>query len=183
MLDGKNVLCTAETGILHLPIFHTYGFKNCLFLIWLLCRQRGHKHKMKFNWKPRIWWTFFKSNRENICVSEHNFVAGSGKTLSYLLPIIENVLQWNDSCGPPKLRNHPLAIVIVPSHELAEQVQGVVEDTIAQLDVKVIGFYFANIFLCVYILYKLIFKDVFSLVGFSIHVLVRHACVIILSKC
>ena len=137
MLDGKNVLCTAETGILHLPIFHTYWFKNCLFLIWLLCRQRGHKHKMKCNWKPRLWWTFFKSNRENICVSKQNFVAGSGKTLSYLLPIIENVLQWNDSCGPPKLRNHPLAIVIVPSHELAEQVQGVVEDTVAQLDVKV----------------------------------------------
>ena len=54
-----------------------------------------------------------------------------------MLPIIEKVLHWNESYGVCKQQNQPLAIVIAPSHELADQIEAVAIDAAAGLDVKV----------------------------------------------
>lgn len=45
---------------------------------------------------------------------------GCGKTLAYLLPIIQQVLEWK-SFIPEKL-NAPLALIIVPNRELVKQI-------------------------------------------------------------
>ena len=50
-----------------------------------------------------------------------NAETGCGKTLAFLLPVIEQVLQWKKLCTdrPP---NSPLAIILTPSRELTEQI-------------------------------------------------------------
>lgn len=45
---------------------------------------------------------------------------GCGKTLAYLLPIIQQVLEWKPLM-PEKL-NAPLALIIVPNRELVKQI-------------------------------------------------------------
>jgi ATP-dependent RNA helicase DDX28 len=45
---------------------------------------------------------------------------GCGKSLAYLLPIIQQVLEWK-SFMPQKL-NAPLALIIVPNRELVKQI-------------------------------------------------------------
>ena len=47
---------------------------------------------------------------------------GSGKTLAYLLPMIESLHRSNTLNGPCALPNKPHGIVVVPSRELAEQI-------------------------------------------------------------
>ncbi|KAK5135555.1 hypothetical protein LTR08_005035 [Meristemomyces frigidus] len=49
---------------------------------------------------------------------------GSGKTLAYLLPILQDILKRNDS-GPT--RKETVALILVPTKELAAQVTGVVK--------------------------------------------------------
>lgn len=63
----------------------------------------------------------------------HNTVitaeTGCGKTLAYLLPIIQHILEWKPSIQEEF--NSPLAVVITPNRELALQI-GEVAQTIAQ---------------------------------------------------
>jgi len=49
---------------------------------------------------------------------------GSGKTLSYLLPIINNMLQYGppDDSGLKEGVSAPVSLILVPTRELAEQV-------------------------------------------------------------
>jgi len=54
---------------------------------------------------------------------DHAFLSlGSGKTLAFLLPVIEQVhkyhLLYGESCAP----NRPLSVIVTPSRELADQI-------------------------------------------------------------
>lgn len=53
---------------------------------------------------------------------------GSGKTLSYLMPLVHNIKAHEEALGGKKPRpRRPRAIVLVPTRELAGQVLGVVK--------------------------------------------------------
>jgi len=47
---------------------------------------------------------------------------GSGKTLAFLLPIIEQVHGYNSVYGRSRAPNRPLGVVVTPSRELADQI-------------------------------------------------------------
>lgn len=57
---------------------------------------------------------------------------GCGKTLAYLLPMIEQLMVWNKAMGsrPP---NTPLALVLCPHRELALQIGVCIESVIYYL--------------------------------------------------
>ncbi|XP_065578982.1 probable ATP-dependent RNA helicase DDX28 [Artemia franciscana] len=60
---------------------------------------------------------------------------GSGKTLAYLLPVIQQILEMK--AADPQLRvNRPLAIIVTPGRELAQQIFDVAEDLCRALPVK-----------------------------------------------
>lgn len=54
---------------------------------------------------------------------------GCGKTLAYLTPIIQQILAYKENVKFKNQFNSPLALVIVPGRELAEQI-GVCSDPI-----------------------------------------------------
>ncbi|KAG7305917.1 hypothetical protein JYU34_008470 [Plutella xylostella] len=56
---------------------------------------------------------------------------GCGKTLAYLLPIIQHIMNWKPSLKKQEF-NSPLAVIITPSRELATQI-GEVAQSIAQV--------------------------------------------------
>ncbi|GAB1609626.1 probable ATP-dependent RNA helicase DDX28 [Argonauta hians] len=58
-----------------------------------------------------------------ICAAE----TGSGKTLSYLLPIFQLIKQHKELIQESKHKNSPKSIILVPSRELAVQIMSVVE--------------------------------------------------------
>lgn len=47
---------------------------------------------------------------------------GCGKTLAYLLPVIQEVLAWR-LLAPERKFNSPLALILTPSRELALQIR------------------------------------------------------------
>lgn len=49
---------------------------------------------------------------------------GCGKTLAYLIPVIQQILEWKQASSSSSERspNTPLAVVISPSRELAAQI-------------------------------------------------------------
>ena len=47
---------------------------------------------------------------------------GSGKTLSYLLPICQALLHLKDSENLPTSSTSPLAVILIPTQELVRQV-------------------------------------------------------------
>jgi ATP-dependent RNA helicase DDX23/PRP28 len=59
---------------------------------------------------------------------------GTGKTLAYAIPVVVRVLRFleNSKFDP---RDGPLAVVLVPTHELADQVAGVVDAICRPLDI------------------------------------------------
>ncbi|KAI9556222.1 hypothetical protein GHT06_018796 [Daphnia sinensis] len=64
---------------------------------------------------------------------------GSGKTISYLAPIIQNVFDYKSSiAGEPSdpSLNAPLALVITPGRELCEQISNVGQSLMANLPIK-----------------------------------------------
>lgn len=58
-----------------------------------------------------------------LCVAE----TGSGKTLSYVLPICELIKQIEDEEGPTQTQGAPLFVVVVPTKELAVQINTVIK--------------------------------------------------------
>jgi len=52
----------------------------------------------------------------------HILLLGSGKTLAFLLPIIEQIHKYYSVYGPSRAPNRPLSVVITPSRELADQI-------------------------------------------------------------
>jgi len=54
-------------------------------------------------------------------------VTGSGKTLSYVLPIIERLIRHETNAGRPLRKNEVFAIVVAPTRELAIQIWEVFE--------------------------------------------------------
>jgi len=47
---------------------------------------------------------------------------GSGKTLAFLLPIIEQIHGYNSVHGRSRAPNRPLSVILTPSRELADQI-------------------------------------------------------------
>ncbi|CAG9785803.1 unnamed protein product [Diatraea saccharalis] len=60
---------------------------------------------------------------------------GCGKTLGYLLPIFQHILNWKPSI--PEEFNSPLAVVITPSRELANQIGDVAQNIAQNLNLNV----------------------------------------------
>ncbi|KAJ0175834.1 hypothetical protein K1T71_008993 [Dendrolimus kikuchii] len=60
---------------------------------------------------------------------------GCGKTLAYLLPIFQHILQWKPSVKEDF--NSPLAVVITPSRELASQIGDVAQSIAQSLNLNV----------------------------------------------
>jgi superfamily II DNA/RNA helicase len=48
---------------------------------------------------------------------------GGGKTLAYLLPLIESLLHWKSSNHFMKIDNAPFAIILAPTRELVVQIE------------------------------------------------------------
>lgn len=63
---------------------------------------------------------------------------GSGKTLSYLAPVVENILAYKTSKSvvDTPLKNAPLALIITPGRELCEQINHVGQSLIGDLPIK-----------------------------------------------
>lgn len=73
--------------------------------------------------------------------NHHTLIAaetGCGKTLAYLLPILENVLKLKQSAGDEALTefNTPKVLIITPSRELANQIGEVCEDVSRNVNIK-----------------------------------------------
>jgi len=47
---------------------------------------------------------------------------GSGKTLAFLLPIIEQIHKYDSFYGSSLAPNRPLGVIITPLRELADQI-------------------------------------------------------------
>ena len=68
------------------------------------------------------------------------YSTGSGKTLSYLLPIIHRILDRREKHGPANVSdnsNKPTALIIAPSMELTQQIHAVATDLTSDLDIQV----------------------------------------------
>lgn len=96
--------------------FDTFKFDNALVhaLTEMGCTKPTHIQKLAI--KPIM-------NGGNCLVAAET---GSGKTLSYLAPIIQNICDMKKDLGFQKIPpNSPLALVITPGRELCEQITGV----------------------------------------------------------
>jgi superfamily II DNA/RNA helicase len=51
------------------------------------------------------------------------FFQGGGKTLAYLVPLIESLLQWKSSNRLVQVENAPFAIILAPTRELVAQIE------------------------------------------------------------
>jgi superfamily II DNA/RNA helicase len=57
---------------------------------------------------------------------QHMIVAaetGGGKTLAYLVPLIESLIRWKSSNRLIKIENAPFAIILTPTRELVAQIE------------------------------------------------------------
>lgn len=77
----------------------------------------------------------------HVLAKRHTLIAaetGCGKTLAYLLPILENVLKRKQSAGDQISNefNTPMVLIITPGRELANQIGEVCEDLCHDLDIK-----------------------------------------------
>lgn len=62
---------------------------------------------------------------------------GSGKTLSYLIPIVQNIFDYKTTTVIKDApMNAPLALIITPGRELCEQISGVCQSLIGDLPIK-----------------------------------------------
>lgn len=73
--------------------------------------------------------------------NHHTLIAaetGCGKTLAYLVPILENVLKLKESGGDQvsNVFNTPKVLIITPSRELANQIGEVCEDVCRNVNIK-----------------------------------------------
>lgn len=57
-------------------------------------------------------------NGQNIFVTAET---GCGKTLTYLLPVMNQILKWKELVQD-RPHNSPLALILTPSRELAHQI-------------------------------------------------------------
>lgn len=76
-----------------------------------------------------------------ILKNQHTLIAaetGCGKTLAYLVPILENVLKLKQSAGDQRFSefNTPKVLIVTPSRELAIQIGEVCEDVCHNLNIK-----------------------------------------------
>ncbi|GBP83130.1 Probable ATP-dependent RNA helicase DDX28 [Eumeta japonica] len=61
---------------------------------------------------------------------------GCGKTLAYLLPVLQNVIEWKPYVKSDDF-NSPLAVIITPSRELADQIGEVAQNLAQRLNLNV----------------------------------------------
>ena len=59
-----------------------------------------------------------RSGRHMIVAAE----TGGGKTLAYLVPLIESLLRWKSSNSLVQIENAPFAIILAPTRELVVQI-------------------------------------------------------------
>ncbi|KAI1099723.1 ATP-dependent rRNA helicase spb4 [Jackrogersella minutella] len=69
-------------------------------------------------------WPLFGGGNKDVVVEA---VTGSGKTLSFLLPLVHRILRQDD----PTKRHHVAAIIVAPTKELAGQIHGALASLIA----------------------------------------------------
>jgi superfamily II DNA/RNA helicase len=62
---------------------------------------------------------------------------GNGKTLAYLVPIIQKVLEAKEAQTEPRKKNSPIAVVVTPGRELAEQIRDVAKSICEPLGLDV----------------------------------------------
>lgn len=62
---------------------------------------------------------------------------GSGKTISYLAPLIQNVLLHKENATSGTPHNSPFAVIVTPGRELCEQIAQVCETLIKDTSIKV----------------------------------------------
>ena len=48
---------------------------------------------------------------------------GGGKTLAYLVPLIESLIRWKSSNSLSPIENAPFAIILAPTRELVSQIE------------------------------------------------------------
>ena len=51
------------------------------------------------------------------------FSLGGGKTLAYLVPLIESLQRWKSTNSLVQVDNAPFAIILVPTRELVGQIE------------------------------------------------------------
>jgi superfamily II DNA/RNA helicase len=73
-------------------------------------------------------------NRKSIIVLSET---GSGKTLSYALPIASRIKQKEDEGAKNTMRGAPIALIVAPTRELATQIHGVFKDISHHLRLRV----------------------------------------------
>ena len=63
--------------------------------------------------------------RSSLRLAQAHFpsVAGGGKTLAYLVPLLESLLRWKSSDRALKMENAPFAIILAPTRELVVQIE------------------------------------------------------------
>lgn len=62
---------------------------------------------------------------------------GCGKTLCYLTPIIQRIVERKQSAANQRKMNSPLCIILTPGRELAAQIGNVAKDLCTDMDVRV----------------------------------------------
>ncbi|XP_014212030.1 probable ATP-dependent RNA helicase DDX28 [Copidosoma floridanum] len=68
---------------------------------------------------------------------------GCGKTYAFLIPLIQQVLQWKQML-PQRSLNSPLAIIMTPSKELTLQIAKVARQLTKDLDINIVKFAYGN---------------------------------------
>ncbi|XP_023303405.2 probable ATP-dependent RNA helicase DDX28 [Lucilia cuprina] len=77
-------------------------------------------------------WPQLSENHHTLIAAE----TGCGKTICYLLPIIQKIMERKALSENQRKLNSPLAIVLTPSRELASQIGGVIEKLTRNLQVQ-----------------------------------------------
>ncbi|XP_065357415.1 probable ATP-dependent RNA helicase DDX28 [Calliphora vicina] len=78
-------------------------------------------------------WPKLNENHHTLIAAE----TGCGKTICYLMPVIQKIIAHKASDLNKRKFNTPLAIILTPSRELASQIGGVIEKLTRNLDVGV----------------------------------------------
>lgn len=75
-----------------------------------------------------------------LCENHHLLIAaetGCGKTLCYLMPMIQKILEQKPLVSNKRKLNSPLAVILTPGRELATQISEVIKKLSRNLDVNV----------------------------------------------
>ncbi|KAM7353841.1 putative ATP-dependent RNA helicase Dbp21E2 [Cochliomyia hominivorax] len=78
-------------------------------------------------------WPKLKDNFHTLIAAE----TGCGKTICYLMPIIQKIIEYKSRAENIRKLNSPLAVILTPGRELASQIGGVIQKLSSNLNVQV----------------------------------------------